>query len=143
MESNVSTHLHVYRRVIEQRGATSSVPSTLLILHELEVSYTFRCVFSDWGRLVLRSDLHPTRPRFGQQAYVATLKEQCSTPEAEIPEFFRMYIFEWLARMGIGCMRPGLLFFDFKLSNIQRQFGINYLAYSSRLVVLVFKHQRW
>jgi len=48
-------------------------------------------------------------------------------PEAEIPENFRMYILEWPARMGIGL---GLLFFDIKTSNIQRQFGINYLAYS-------------
>ena len=36
------THLNVYRYVIEQLGATSSVPSTLLLLYELEVSYTLQ-----------------------------------------------------------------------------------------------------
>jgi len=70
-----------------------------------------RCVSLDWRRLILRADLRPTRPRFlelhlprqdacqfallligrtdtspfGQQAYIVTLKEQWSTPEAEIP----------------------------------------------------------
>ena len=125
MESNISTHLHVYRRVIKQRGATSSVPSTLLLLYELEVSYTLQMCFPRLAS-ILRSDLHSTRRRFLelhdkmlansflsssgartlQQAHIATLKEQYSTPEAETPENFRMFIFEWPARIRIGCMRP-------------------------------------
>jgi len=127
-----------------------------------------RCVCSDWRRLVPHSDIHPTRRRFlelfdkmlanplffesrawildnlkpfDRRAYVATLNEQCTTPEAEIPEDFRMYILEWPARMAVMCLWPGLPFVDSQTSNIQRQFGINYLPYPPQLLALVFKHQ--
>ena len=127
-----------------------------------------RCVCSDWRRLVPQSDLHPTRRRFlelydkmlvnplflqsrtwtvdnlkpfDRQAYIATLNEQCNTPEAEIPEDFRMYILEWPARMAIGCMWPGFPFIESRTRNIQRQYGVNYLGYPPQLSALVFKHQ--
>ena len=127
-----------------------------------------RSVCSDWRRLVPHSDIHPTRRRFlelydrmlstplflqsrgwivdnlepfDRQAYMATLNEQCTTPEVEIPEDFRMYILEWPARMAIRCMWPGLPFVDSKMDNTQRQFGINYLSRSPQLSALVFKYQ--
>ena len=127
-----------------------------------------RSVCSDWRRLVPHSEIHPTRRRFlelydrmlanpfflqsrgwtvdnlepfDRQAYIATLNEQCTTPEAEIPEDFWMYILEWPARMAIRCMWPGLPFVDSKTVNTQRQFGINYLSQSPQLSALVFKHQ--
>ena len=78
---------------------------------------------------------------FDRQAYIATLNEQCTTPEAEIPEDFRMYILEWPARMAIGCMWPGLPFIESRTRNIQRQYGVNYLGYPPQLSALVFKHQ--
>ena len=78
---------------------------------------------------------------FDRQSYIATLRSQCTGPEAEIPEDFEMYILEWPARMPIACMWPGLPFVDSQTDSIQRRFGINYLAPSPQLSALVFKHQ--
>jgi len=127
-----------------------------------------RCVCSDWRKLVPLSEIHPTRRRFlklydrmlanqlflesriwtmdnlkpfDRDSYIATLREQFTGPEAEIPEDFYMYILEWPARMAIGCMWPGLPFVDSQTDGIQRQFGINYLALPPQLSALVFKHQ--
>jgi len=127
-----------------------------------------RCVCSDWRILLPLSDIHPTGRRFlelydrmlanevflesrtwtldnlkpfDRQSYIATLREQCTGPEADIPEDFEMYILEWPARMAIGCMWPGLPFVDSQTVSVQRQFGINYLAPSPQLSALVFKHQ--
>jgi len=127
-----------------------------------------RCVCSDWRKLVPLSEIHPTRRRFlelydrmlanhlffesriwtldnlkpfDRDSYITALKEQCTGPEAEIPEDFYMYILEWPARMAIGCMWPGLPFVDSQTDGIQRQFGINYLALPPQLSALVFKHQ--
>ena len=128
-----------------------------------------RCVCSDWRKLVPLSEIHPTRRRFlelydrmfanhlflesriwtldnlkpfDRGSYIATLREQFTGPEVEIPEDFHMYILEWPARMAIGCMWPGLPFVDSQTGGIQRRFGVNYLARSPQLSALVFKHQR-
>ena len=127
-----------------------------------------RCVCSDWRRLLPLSDIHPTRRRFlelydrmlanklflesrtwtvdnlkpfDRYSYMATLRSQCTGPEAEIPEDFEMYILEWPARMAIACMWPGLPFVDSQTDSVQRQYGINYLAPSPQLSAVVFKHQ--
>jgi len=90
-----------------------------------------RCVCSDWRRMVPPSNIHATRRRFlelydrmlandlflesrtwtldnliplDRHSYLATLRSQCTGPEAEIPEDFEMYILEWPARMAIACM---------------------------------------
>ena len=78
---------------------------------------------------------------FDRHSYMATLRSQCTGPEAEIPEDFEMYILEWPARTAIACMWPGLPFVDSQTDSIQRQFGINYLAHSPQLSALVFKYQ--
>jgi len=126
-----------------------------------------RCVCSYWRRLVPPSDIHPTRRRFlelydrmlandlflesrtwtldnlkpfDRHSYMATLRSQCTGPEAEIPEDYEMYILEWPACMAIACMWPGLPFVDSQTDSVQRQYGINYLAHSPQLSALVFKY---
>jgi len=132
------------------------------------MSLISRYICSDWRRLLPLSGIHPVRRRFlelydrmlanelflesrtwtldnlkpfDRHSYMAVLREQCTRPEAEIPEDFEMYIVEWPARMVIGCMWPGLPFIDSQTDNIQCQFGINYLAHSPQLSALVFKYQ--
>jgi len=127
-----------------------------------------RCVCSDWRRLVHLSDIHPARRRFlelydrmlanelflesrtwtldnlkpfDRHSYMGALSDQCTGPEAEIPEDFEMYILEWPARMAVACMWPGLPFVDSPTTSVQRQSGINYLALPPQLSALVFKYQ--
>jgi len=65
--NNDLTYRHTFTSIVLSLADLVLPPAFLLRClssTSLKCLIPFRCVFSDWGRLVLRSDLHPTRPRF-------------------------------------------------------------------------------
>ena len=164
MESNVSTHLHVYRRFIGWFGATSCVSSTLLLLHEHEVSYTLQMCFlklasigsSIWSP-PNSSSLSGIRRQDARQSALLLIgrtdtspfskhtsplwKSNARRPRRRSQKIFGCTPSNGLLACGLGVCGQVLYFSALKLATYNTSSGS--ITLLTPTCVLVFKHQRW